>query len=142
MIDILPFLDICADSIFLIAFTTHELYASTVDFPFIQLTLNNNEQRELRLRNNPGDEFQPDDGDMWQIQISDFGFRRSTCVTYDSVNLVTIISGGNDGWQIDSIMTVLETDGEYQPLTLNFRVRRWIDGDDNAAYRFFDLTKV
>ena len=142
MIDILPFLDICADSIFLIAFTTHELYARTVDFPFLSLTLTNGAQRELRLRDNPGDEFHADDGDMWQIQISDFGFSGSTCVTYDSINRVTIRAGGNDGWQIDSIMTVLDTDGVYKALTLDFRVRQWIDGDDKVSYLSFDLTKV
>ena len=142
MIDILPFPDICADSIFLIAFTTHAQYASTVDFPFIRLTLSNGQQRELRLFNAPGDEFQPDDGDMYQWSISEFGFSGSTCVTYDSISQVTIREGGNDGWQIDSIMTVLDTDGVYRALTLDFRVNRWIDGDDLSFYRSFDLTKA
>ena len=138
----LPFLDICADNIYVIAFTTHAQHASTVNFPFIRLTLTNGAFRDLRLFDAPGAEFQHGVGDMWQLPISDFGFSGSTCVTYDSISQVTIREGGNDGWQIDSIMTVLDTDGVYQALTLNFRVNRWVDGDDLSFYRSFDLTKV
>ena len=96
----------------------------------------------MRLRDNPGDEFIHGEGDYWSIRVSDYGFRGSTCVTYDSISEVAIKEGGNDGWNIGSIMTMLDTDGVYRPLTANFGVNRWIDGNGEAYQREYVLTKV
>ena len=140
-----PFLDICADSIYVIAFTTHHTGARTTDNPFLSLTLTNGAEREERFYNNAGNgakEYYWGIGDLWEFPISDFGFSGSTCVTYDSVSRVAIRAGGSDNWSVNIVITVLDIDGVSQPLTLDFpRPNRWID-TDVSSQREFVLTKV
>jgi hypothetical protein len=54
---------------------------------------------------------------------------------------VSIVENGNDGWNIDSITTLLKDNrGGVELLTQDLDVFRWIDGDDLQQYRRFDIT--
>ena len=59
---------------------------------------------------------------------------------------MTIEEGGNNGWNIDSIVTYGCIDGlGCSPLTQDFDVFRWVDGDARVnpeEIRRFPLTKV
>ena len=78
-------------------------------------------------------------GDMWKIPIkAGFGFR--SCITKCSIRQVNLKEGGSDGWNIESIMTLLYT-GKYEILTANFHVNRWIDKNDGHQPEYI-LTKV
>ena len=134
-----PFLDICADQIYFMAFTSHAVDARTTHFPYIALSLTNGVEGVVRLFDQPGKDFYAGAGDLWRIPISDFGFSGSTCVTYDSVSQVAIRAGGNDGWKPSILVTVLDIDGVSQPLTSDLFTDRWIDTP--SQYEFV-LTKV
>ena len=54
---------------------------------------------------------------------------------------MSIVENGNDGWNIDSIVTMVKDDDDgVEALTQDLDVFRWIDGDDLPQYRRFDLT--
>ena len=60
-----------------------------------------------------------------------------------NIQNVTITESGDNGWNIDSIMTYGCTD-EFgcQPLTQDIDVNRWVDGDGREEYLRFSLSKV
>ena len=53
---------------------------------------------------------------------------------------VYIIEGSNDGWNIDSIVTLVGAGGHFQVLTQDLDVNRWIKGDGHHTHRRFELT--
>ena len=96
--------------------------------------------RNLVLYDRPGDDMQKNKGDLWKINFSDFGFTDG-CITIDEISGASIVENGNDGWNIDSIVTLVkDDDGGVEVLTQDLDVFRWIDGDDLPQYRRFDLT--
>ena len=60
-----------------------------------------------------------------------------------NIQNVTIAEGGNNAWNIDSIMTYGCIDGlGCSPLTQDIDVFRWVDGNFNEESLRFPLTKV
>jgi hypothetical protein len=54
---------------------------------------------------------------------------------------VSIVENGNDGWNIETIVTLVsDSSNRLQVLTRDFNVFRWIDGNGAASHRRFDLT--
>jgi hypothetical protein len=96
--------------------------------------------RNLVLYDRPGDDMQKNKGDLWKIDFSDFHFTDG-CITIDKISGASIVENGNDGWNIDSIATLVKDNrGGVEVLTQDLDVFRWIDGDDLPQYRRFDLT--
>ena len=74
--------------------------------------------------------MQKNKGDLWKIDFSDFGFTDG-CITIGEISGVSIVENGNDGWNIDSIVTLVKDDEcGVEVLTLDLDVFRWVDGDD------------
>ena len=95
--------------------------------------------RTLSLYDRPGDDFVANKGDIWDIGFSSFGFSDS-CIRIPEIDRVSIVENGNDGWNIGTIVTLVSDSSNYQVLTQDFDVNRWIDGDDAyTAHRRFDL---
>ena len=65
--------------------------------------------RNLRLYNLPGDEYYQHKGDLWNITllVSTFHSNVSTLVK----SSVSIIEHNDDGWNIDSIVTLVGAGG-------------------------------
>ena len=60
-----------------------------------------------------------------------------------NIQNVTILPGGTNGWNIDSILTFGCTIGlGCKPLTQDIDVFRWVDGNGSQDRRRFPLTKV
>jgi hypothetical protein len=96
--------------------------------------------RSLVLHDRPGDDMQENKGDLWKIDFSDFQFTDG-CITIGEISGASIVENGNDGWNIDSIATLVKDNrGGVELLTQDLDVFRWIDGDDLPQYRRFDLT--
>ena len=106
--------------------------------PYLQISLKNNEEGTVIFPDNPGDMVQ-NKGDLWEINKSSFGFS-VTCVTKKDIHSVTIKQGGNDGWNIKSIATMIRSGSKFQILTADMNVNRWIDGDQQLFHRSYTLT--
>ena len=95
--------------------------------------------RNLVLYDRPGDDMQKNKGDLWKIDFSDFHFTDG-CITIGEISGVSIVENGNDGWNIDSIVTMVKDNrGGVEALTQDLDVFRWIDGNDLPEYRRFNL---
>ena len=93
------------------------------------------------LYDRPGDDYEPHKGDIWTYEMSTFFPRR--CVRIGDINEVAVSYGGNDGWNIETIVTLVkDSDDKYQLLTGDFSVNRWIDGDGAVQHRRFMLTFI
>ena len=124
------------------AFTSGSSSAGSNDSPSISIHLINGAARNQRLPDLPGDDMAKNKGDLWSLPIYNFHFGR--CITKNAISHVIIEAEGNDGWKIRSIMTVLEYDGynNYDILSVDFNVNRWIDRDDDPNHKRFPLNIV
>lgn len=87
----------------------------------------------MRLYDRQGDDYLPNKGDLWDLSLP-------SCITLYAITRVSIAENANDGWNIESIVTLVrDPDNRIQVLTKNFGVNRWIDGDSHPDYRRFDL---
>lgn len=104
------------------------------------------------LNDLPGDQGDPGKGDLWKLNlVTDFGVPGSTCIEKSAnnhIDYVAIEEDGNDGWKIDSIVTVIKkASGSFEVLSLDMDVHQWIDGDGNpitqpGVVQIFELTRV
>ena len=82
------------------------------------------------LRDMPGNQASPDKGDLWKLSLANDFSPEPGCITKTDVQEIAIEEAGNDGWKIDSIITIYKyNDGEFEVATLDMDVGKWIDGD-------------
>ncbi len=102
----------------------------------IQIQLNGDVQ-EVIFYNGPAVDYQANKGDMWRLSISSFGFSES-CISVSEIERVSIIGSGLDDWNIKTIVILVrDSANDFQLLTHDFDVNRWISGD--GADGRFDL---
>ena len=122
------------------AYTGRNRNAFTTDTPDVELQVGE-EIKSVILPELPGEEFIANKGDLWRIDLADFGFT-DTCVTKGDVQRITLVEGGNDGWLIDSVVTFLRTEDSFTLLSSDIDVNRWIDGNGGSELERFNLTIV
>ena len=88
--------------------------------------------RTVELYDLPEDDMEENKGDLWHIDFNSFGF--PGCVLPTEITKLSVVATNDDGWNIDSIMTIgfMDTD-EGIFLTADYDVYRWIDGDGSVA---------
>ena len=121
------------------AFTSGLLNSGTVDAAHAIELQASGQVRSLQLYDRPGDDTLPNKGDLWTFSIASFGIPDS-CITISDIRGVSIIESSDDGWNIESIVTIVESSGRYQLLTRDFGANHWVDGDGPNSRRRFDLT--
>ena len=131
----------CLTTLYVMGFTSGLKRAGSDDDPFIEIRLFNREKKTVRFPDNSGNDMVRKKGDLWTIPFSKFGFK--SCVKKGNVESVVVKPGGNDGWNIQSIVTMVSTSGsEKQLLTSDMGVNRWIDGNGPSAEKQLQLTKL
>ena len=130
--------DACLDKLYIMAFTSGRKNAGSDSDHTIEI-LAAGYVRNLRLYDRPGNDYSKHKGDLWKYNIASFHFPFS-CVTISNIKKVSIIESGNDGWNIDSIVTLVGADGRFKVLTQDLDVYRWIDGNGHHTHRRFTLT--
>ena len=113
--------------------------AGSDDKNYLLLSLTNHERSYAPLPNNPGDDMLRYKADMWVFDIADFKTSKS-CIKKDDITWVAIGAGGNNGWQITWIMTLITVDGMYKVLTEDTDINSWVYG--NGEFRELPLTIV
>lgn len=100
--------------------------------------------RSARLPNLPGDDYYPNKGDLWKITLGSTGFGFSGCIRKGDITSITLTERSNDGWNIDSVITILKASyynwNAYEVATMDMDVNRWVDGDSATENRRFELT--
>lgn len=78
--------------------------------------------------------------DFWELSLfSDFGIPSAhsswpLCVKRLDIKSLTIKEAGNDGWLIDSVVTIMESAyGDHRMFTFDKGEHRWIDQDASAS---------
>ena len=132
----------CATELYVMAFTSGAGDAGSDSSPYLSVHLRDGAHRRVRFYDRRGDDLSPSKGDIWRFGITSFGFSKSKCITKEDIETVTIEAGGNDGWNIDSVMTVLHGGLQFDVLTANMHVNRWIDGDGDIYHRSYTLQNV
>ena len=96
--------------------------------------------RSRRFYNRPGDDAVEHKGDLWSFAVSAFGIPGG-CVRINDIEKVFVIESSNDGWNIQSIVTIVRDQyGGFQLLTRDFDVNQWIDGNAHHSHERFELT--
>ena len=113
------------------AFTSDLSGASSDTSHSIKLHYNGRE-KTMALYDRPGDDYMSNKGDLWELTLSG-------CIKIRDIQRVSIVANGNDGWNIESIVTLVSDSSNIQVLTDNFDVNRWIDGDGPSSQRQFYL---
>ena len=124
------------------AFTTDIKHGCSDDLPSLSLRLKTGKEGTVAFYGHEeGNDMSKDKGDLWAFKISNFEF--GTCIRKKSdISGVTILNGGSDGWNIESVVTMLHRGHEYDLLTVNMDVKRWIDGNDLPYKLKYDLTFI
>ncbi len=95
--------------------------------------------KKRTLYDRVGDDMLSNKGDLWKMKISNFS--SSSCVKLGDIQRVAIVAANNDGWNIDSIVTMVkDVYGKTFILTQDLDVFRWVDGDAKPEYKRFNLT--
>ena len=131
--------DSCINYLYIMAFTSNLPNAGADKSHIIQVKANG-ETRAKHLPNLPKDVYEPLKGDLWKLHLKNyFGF--SGCITAKDIEGITIMHGGNDGWNIDSIVTFLVVDQYYWQLSsVDLDVKQWIDGDESTSHEMYQLS--
>ena len=62
----------------------------------------------VELGDLPGDQAQSHKGDLWEFRLkTDLGITSPSCIRIGNIEEIAIEENTNDGWHIDSVITVL-----------------------------------
>ena len=120
--------------LYVMAFTSNLKWANSDSSHKIELQYNG-VVKTMALYNRPGDDYLLNKGDLWELSLSGW-----QCIRLPAIQRVSIVPGGNDGWNIGSIVTLVSDSSNVQLLTRDFNVNRWIDGDGASSHKKFDLS--
>ena len=135
------FTDLCLSTLYILAFTSGAGAAGSDSHHSVEI-LANGQVRNVHMYDRPGNDMLENKGDLWKINFGSFYFSDS-CINIGDIQTVSIIESGNDGWNIDSIVTMVkDSAGGVQVLTQDLDVFRWVDGDAHHTHRRFTLTKA
>ena len=120
--------------LYIIAFTSGLSGAGSQSDFSVRIQLNKDVQTVL-LYNRPGDDYRENKGDLWDIPFSSFGFSER-CISISDIERMSIVGNEHDDdWSIETIVTLVgDSLDNYQLLTHDFDVNRWLIGDSNGHF--------
>ena len=130
----------CLDSLYIMAFTSGIANANSDTRHSVTITVAG-ETRVSLLPDLPQDDYQSLKGDLWKISFAD-DFSFDYCVRKNDIESIAIAESGNDGWNIETIVTFIESDNNFELASEDFNVFRWIDGDSESSRTYFELNLI
>ena len=132
----------CLDSLYIMAFTSGLKNAGSDVDHAVAITLANGVTKVSLLPDLKGNDYLKHKGDLWKISFERH-FKIYFCVKKHDIKNIYIVESGNDGWNIETIVTFIKSGNDYELATSDFHVNRWIDGNSKyESRRFFGLTLV
>ena len=111
------------------AFTSGTKNAGSDDHPYLFVGLYNHEEGSARFPNHPGNDMLENKGDFWRFNLKKDLKLRKSCISNADTNKIVVHNGGNDGWKIESIVTILRSGWYYTVLTANIDLNKFVDGN-------------
>ena len=131
----------CIHYLYVIALTSDAKHGGADSSHQIELQITGT-TKTTTLPNLPGDDYSTSKGDPWKLNIKDH-FGLSGCITKNDIKGIAILSGSDDGWHIDSIVTYVAVNMHYWELSsLDFGANRWVDGNSSDYKKRFELNLV
>jgi hypothetical protein len=131
----------CISEIYVIGFTTGRKHAGSNDDHHIELHTTDGKSYTAELYNRAGDDYLQNKGDLWTFTPQSFGIK--SCLRKGQIDGVLFVAGGDDGWMIETAMTVYRDQNKnYNLLTVNVNFNKWLDGNSGSASRRLKLTLV
>ena len=127
---------VCIRKVVIKSLTSTTTNADSDHHPYMHLRVRGKGTRRARFPDNPGDDMERNNIDVWSINIGSFGFRG--CVTKSAISGVYLTPGGIDGWKITWMITEVITTSGSQVLTANY-LNRWLDGNGPYSHRLISL---
>ena len=78
----------------------------------------------------------------WSFDIDGFNFQTDSCIEMGDIFSVVLTPKEKDGWNIESIVTVLESSDSSTLLSADYNVNRWVDNDRGPSAEQFILNLV
>ncbi|CAI8050271.1 hypothetical protein GBAR_LOCUS27625 [Geodia barretti] len=117
-------------------FTSGSSHSDSDDLPYLSVDLSNHEKGSARFPNNPGKDMLKNKGDFWKFSLkSDLKLKKS-CITKADINKIVVHNGGNDGWKIESIFTILRSGWYYTVVTADVGLNTIVDGNPVGTNSF------
>ena len=126
------------------AFTSGTKNAGSDHHPYLFVDLYNHEEGSARFPNRPGNDMMKNKGDFWRFNLKkDFKLRKR-CISKADINKIVVHNGGNDGWKIESIVTILRSGWYYTVVTADIDLNQFVDGNPKGSMSFnqIELTKT
>jgi hypothetical protein len=137
---LLSFAGACLDTLHIMAFTSGLSGAGSGSGHRVELQASGYTSSQL-LYDRPGNDAMVNKGDHWILSILSFHIPDS-CVTMQDITGVAITQSSTDGWNIESIVTIVrDISDRYQLLTRDIGANRWVDGNGPTSHRRFVLTR-
>ena len=139
----------CGTDIYMFAMTTGKGGADSNHLPILHLVTRNDGSRSIKVPDLPGPQQSLNKGDFWRFNFkSDIGFSK-VCFALSDFISIQLQNGGNDGWEIASIVTFLggrfysPQYHTYTLLTTDIDLDQMIDGDPAPGSHYsIELTKT
>ena len=123
----------------MLVFTADDEYADSSDKHLVELTVRD-EVKRVAL---PDINYEREHGYFLTLDLRDFEFtdKFDRCIRRGNIEGISLVESGNDGWLVESVVTLLEDeDGDTWLLSSDIGAHRWIDGDSlDERRRRFDL---
>ena len=121
-------------------FTSGSVHSGSDNSPYLFVDLYNHEEGYARFPDNPGNDMLKNKGDFWKFSLkSDLKLKKS-CITKADINKIVVHNGGNDGWKIESIFTILRSGWYYTVVTANVGLNKFVDGDPVGKISFHQIS--
>ena len=125
-------------------FTSGSGNSNSRNLPYLFVDLYNHEEGSARFPNNPGKDMRKNKGDFWKFSLKKDLKLTKCCITKADIKKIVVRNGGNDGWKIESIFTILRSGSYYTVVTADVGLNTIVDGNPKGkkAFRQISLTKT
>lgn len=131
----------CIRYLYVMAYTSSKLFSGSDSSHRIEIQANGLTKTTI-LSDLPKDDYSPSKGDLWKLSIAD-DFKFTGCVSKKDIQGIGILAGGNNGWNINSIITyVAGNEYNWELSSVDLDVDRWIDQNSKPSYKRFQLNLV
>ena len=122
------------------AFTSGSDNSGSVDLPYLFVDLYNHEEGYHEFPKNSGSDLLKSKGDFWKFSLKGDLELKQSCITKADINKVVVHNGGNDGWKIESIFTILRSGSYYTVVTADVGFNKFVDGNPKGKKSFHQIS--